>query len=156
MVRAAVVDLSIGATTQSGDEGWTVLQGARKHRQREAPMIIVNCAQFLEHVKIGTVFWYLCSHDGEYTLHGPHIAEKFLEPSPGAPMWRVLTWLVSVSNQSVFGASQEETANLLQEITTVDDFFHNSGIVMTSEVEANACHLGTILQHGTTEVKAAG
>ena len=48
-------------------------------------MIIVNCAQFLEHIKIGTVFWYLCAHDGEYTLHGPHIAEKFLEPSPGYP-----------------------------------------------------------------------
>ncbi len=119
-------------------------------------MIIVNCAQFLEHIKIGTVFWYLCSHDGEYTLHGPHIAEKFLEPNPDAPMWRVLTWLVSVSNQRVFGAPQEDTANLLQEVTTVDDFFHNSGVVMTTEVEAKACHLGTILQHGTNEIKAAG
>ncbi len=119
-------------------------------------MIIVNCAQFLEYIKIGTVFWHLCSHNGKYTLHGPHIAEKFLEPSPDTPMWRVLTWLVSVSNQCVFGAPQENTANLLQEVTTVDDFFHNSGVVMTTEAEANACHLGTILQHGTTEVKAAG
>jgi hypothetical protein len=35
-------------------------------------MIIVNCAQFLEHIKIGTVFWYLCARDGEYSLHGPN------------------------------------------------------------------------------------
>jgi hypothetical protein len=151
-----VADFSIGATTHPGDEGWTVLQGARTHRQQETPMIIVNCAQFLEHVKTGTVFWYLCSHDGEYTLHGPHIVEKFSEPSPDAPMWRVLTWLVSVSDQRVFGAPQKDTANLLQEVTTVDDFFHNSGVVVTTEAEAKACHLGTILQHGTTEVKAAG
>ena len=36
-------------------------------------MIILDRAQFLEHVRVGTVFWYLSSHDGEYTLHGPHL-----------------------------------------------------------------------------------
>src|SRR3546814_11804545 len=69
--------------------------------QQETPMIIVNCTQFLEHVKIGTVFWYLCSHDDEYTLHGPHIVEKFSEPSQSAPMWRVLTWLVRSEERRV-------------------------------------------------------
>ncbi len=118
-------------------------------------MIIVNCAQFLEHVKIGTVFWYLCSHDDEYTLHGSHIVEKFSEPSQNAPMWQVLTWLVSVSDQRIFGAPQEDTARLLQELTTVDDFFHNNGVVVTTEAEAKACHLGTILQRGTTNMEAA-
>ena len=43
-------------------------------------MIILDRAQLLEHVRVGTVFWYLCSHDGEYTLHGPHIVEKFTAP----------------------------------------------------------------------------
>jgi hypothetical protein len=118
-------------------------------------MIIVDCTQFLEHVKIGTVFWYLSSHDDEYTLHGPHIVEKFSEPSQSALMWRVLTWLVSVSDQRIFGTPQEDTAKLLQELTTVDDFFQNNGVVLTTEAEATACHLGTMLQRGTTDVKAA-
>jgi hypothetical protein len=118
-------------------------------------MIIVNCTQFLEHVKIGTVFWYLCSHDDVYTLHGPYIVEKFSEPSQSAPMWRVLTWLVSVSDQRIFDTPQEDTAKLLQELTTVDDFFHNNGVVLTTEAEATACYFGTMLQRDTTDVKAA-
>jgi hypothetical protein len=36
-------------------------------------MIIPDRARFLEHVRVGTVFWYLRSHDGGYTLHGPHM-----------------------------------------------------------------------------------
>ena len=117
-------------------------------------MIIVNSAQFLEHVKVGAIFWYLCSHDGEYTLHGPHIVEKFSEASQDTPMWQVLTWLVSVSGQRIFDAPQEDTAKIIQELTTVDDLFQNNGVVVTTEAEAKACHLGTILQRGTTDAKA--
>ena len=116
-------------------------------------MIISDGAQFLEHVRVGTVFWYLHSQDGEYTLHGPQIVEKFVAPSHDAPVWQVLIWLVSVSDQRVFGAPREDTAKLLQELTAVDDFFHNSGVVLTTEAEAKACHLGTMLQRGPTEVK---
>ena len=64
-------------------------------------MIIFDCARFLEHVRVGTVFWYLCSHDGEYTLHGPHIVEKLTAPGQDFPMWRVLTWLISISDQRI-------------------------------------------------------
>jgi hypothetical protein len=70
-------------------------------------------------------------------------------------MWRVLTWLVSVSDQRIFDTPQEDTAKLLQELTTVDDFFQNNGIVLTTEAEATACHLGAMLQRGTTDAKAA-
>ena len=117
-------------------------------------MIIFDCARFLEHVRVGTVFWYLCSHDGEYTLHGPHIVEKFTAPGQDFPMWRVLTWLISISDQRIFGAPEKDTAKLLQELTTVDDFFHNGGVVLTTEAEAKACHLGTMLQRGPADVKA--
>ena len=118
-------------------------------------MIILDRAQFLEHVRVGTVFWYLYSHDGEYTLHGPHIVEKFTTPDQDFPMWRVLTWLVSISDQRIFGALQKDTAKLLQELTTVDDFFHNGGVVLTTEAEAKACLLGTLLQRGPADVTAA-
>ena len=70
-------------------------------------MIILDRAQFLDHVRVGTVFWYLCSHDGEYTLHGPHIVEKFTAPGQDFPMWRVLTWLISISDQRIFGAQKK-------------------------------------------------
>ena len=118
-------------------------------------MIILDRAQFLEHVRVGTVFWYLCSHDGEYTLHGPHIVEKFTAPGQEFPMGRILTWLISISDQRIFGAPEKNTAKLLQELTTVDDFFHNGGVVLTTEAEAKACHLGTMLQRGPADVKAA-
>src|ERR671926_1605468 len=113
-------------------------------------MIIADGAQFLEHIRVGTAFWYLHYQDGEYTLHGPHIVEKFGAPNQDAPMWQVLIWLVSVSDQRVFGAPQEDTIKLLQELTAVDDFFHNGGVVLTTEAEAKACHLGTMLQGGHT------
>ena len=117
-------------------------------------MIIADAAQFLEHVRVGTVFWYLRSQDGEYTLHGPHIVERFVAPGQDASTWQVLVWLVSVSDQRVFGAPQEDTAKLLQELTVVDDFFGNGGVVLTTEAEAKACYLGTKLQRGHSEVKA--
>ena len=117
-------------------------------------MIILDSAQFLEHVQVGTLFWYLCSRDGEYTLHGPHIVEKFTAPGQDLPM-RVLTWLVSISDQRIFDAPQKDTAKLLQELTTVDDIFRNGGVVLTTEAEAKACHLGTVLQRGPADVKAA-
>jgi hypothetical protein len=117
-------------------------------------MIIADTAQFLEHVRAGTVFWYLHYQDGEYTLHGPHIVEKFVAPNQDAPMWQVLIWLVSISDQRVFGAPQEDTAKLLQELTAVDDFFRDGGMVLTTEAEAKACHLGTMLQRDHSEVKA--
>jgi hypothetical protein len=69
-------------------------------------------------------------------------------------MWQVLVWLVSVSDQQVFGAPQEDTAKLLQELTVVDDFFRNDGVVLTTEAEAEACHLGTKLQRGPIQVTA--
>ena len=116
-------------------------------------MIIPDRARFLEHVRVGTVFWYLRSHDGEHTLHGPHIVEKFTAPDHDRPTWRVLTWLVSVSDQRVFGAPQRDTARLLQELTTVDDLFRDGGVVLTTEAEAEACHLGTVLQHGPADAK---
>ena len=100
------------------------------------------------------MFWYLRSQDGEYTLHGPHIVERFLAPGQDASTWQVLIWLVSVSDQSVFGAAQEDTAKLLQELTVIDDFFYNGGVVLTTEAEAEACYLGTRLQRGPMEVKA--
>ena len=118
-------------------------------------MIVLDCAQFLEHVRVGTVFWYVYSHDGEYTLHGPHIVEKFTAPDQDFPVWRVLTWLVSISDQRIFGALQKDTAKLLQELTTVDDFFRNGGVVLTTEAEAKACLLGTLLQRGPADVTAA-
>ena len=111
-------------------------------------MIIADTAQFLEHVRAGTVFWYLHYQDGEYTLHGPHIVEKLVAPNQDAPMWQVLIWLVSVSDQRIFGAPQEDTAKLLQELTVVDEFFGNGGVVLTTEAEAEACYLGTKLQRG--------
>ena len=117
-------------------------------------MIISDAAQFLEHVRVGTVFWYLHAQDGEYTLHGPHIVERFVAPDEDIPMWRVLIWLVSISEQRVFGAPQEDTAKLLQELTVVDDFIRNGGVVLTTEAEAEACYLGTKLQRGPTEVTA--
>ena len=117
-------------------------------------MIIADAAQFLEHVRVGTVFWYLRSQDGEYTLHGPHIVERFVAPGQDASMWQVLIWLVSISDQQVFGAPQEDTAKLLQELTVVDDFFRNDGVVLTTEAEAEACHLGTKLQRGPIQVTA--
>ena len=117
-------------------------------------MIILDRAQFLEHVRVGTVFWYLCSRDGEYTLQGPHIVEKFTAPGQDLPT-RVLTWLVSMSDQRIFDAPQKDTAKLLQELTTVDDIFRNDGVVLTTEAEAKACHLGTLLQRGSADVKAA-
>jgi hypothetical protein len=118
-------------------------------------MIILDRAQFLEHVRVGTVFWYLCSHDDEYTLHGPHIVEKFTVPDQDFPTWRVLTWLVSISDQRIFGAPEKDTAKLLQELTTVDDLFHNGGVVLTTEAEAKACHLGAMLQRGPADMEAA-
>src|SRR3954454_17780985 len=118
-------------------------------------MIITDGAQFLEHVRVGTVFWYLHSQDGEYTLHGPHIVEKFVAPGQDASRWQVLVWLVSVSDQRVFGTPREDTAKLLQELTAVDDFFRDGGVVLTTEAEAEACHLGTLLQRGSAEVKTA-
>jgi hypothetical protein len=121
---------------------------ADDHGQRETPMIIADAAQFLEHVGVGAVFWYLRSQDGEYTLHGPHIVERFVAPGQDASMWQVLIWLVSVSDQRVFGAAQEDTAKLLQELTVIDDFFGNGGVVLTTEAEAEACYLGTKLQRG--------
>ena len=114
-------------------------------------MIILDRARFLEHVGVGTVFWYLCSRDGEYTLHGPHIVEKLTAPDQDFPTARVLTWLVSISDQRIFGAPQQYTAKLLQELTTVDDLFHDGGVVLTTEAEAKACHLGTMLQRGPAE-----
>jgi hypothetical protein len=117
-------------------------------------MIISNGAQFLEHVRVGMVFWYLHFQAGEYTLHGPHIVEKFVAPDQDAAAWQVLIWLVSISDQRVFGAPREDTAKLLQELTAVDDFFNNGGVVLTTEAEAKACHLGTLLQRSATEVKA--
>ena len=117
-------------------------------------MIISDGAQFLEHVGVGRVFWYLHSQDGEYTLHGPHIVERFVAPDQDAPAWQVLIWLVSVSDQRVFGAPREDTAKLLQELTAVDDFFRGGGVVLTTEAEARACHLGTMLQRGPTAVEA--
>jgi hypothetical protein len=127
---------------------------ADDHGRRETPMIIADAAQFLEHVRVGTVFWYLRSQDGEYTLHGPHIVERFVAPGQDASTWQVLVWLVSVSDQRVFGAPQEDTAKLLQELTVVDDFFRNDGVVLTTEAEAEACHLGTKLQRGPIQVTA--
>ena len=119
-------------------------------------MIILDSAQFLEHVQVGTLFWYLCSRDGEYTLHGPHIVEKFTAPGQDLSTCRVLTWLVSISDQRIFGAPKKDTAKLLQELTIVDDLFHNGGVVLTTEAEAKACHLGTMLQRGgPADVKAA-
>jgi hypothetical protein len=41
-----------------------------------------------------------------------------------------------------------------EELTTVDDFFHNGGVVLTTEAEAKACHLGTLLRRGPADVKA--
>ena len=117
-------------------------------------MIILDRAQFLEHVRVGTVFWYLCSRDGEYTLQGPHIVENFTAPDQDLPM-QVLTWLVSMSDQRIFDAPQKDTAKLLQELTIVDDIFRNGGVVLTTEAEARACHLGTVLQRGPADVKAA-
>jgi hypothetical protein len=116
------------------------------------PMIIRDHGQFLEHVRVGTLFWYLCSRDGEYTLQGPHIVEKFTAPDQDLPICQVLTWLVSMSDQRVFGAPQKDTAKLLQELTTVDDLFRNGGVVLTTEAEAKACHLGTLLQRGPADV----
>jgi hypothetical protein len=128
---------------------------AGNHRQQETPMIISDSTQFLGHVRVGTVFWYLHSQDGEYTLHGPHIVERFVAaPDQDTSTWQVLIWLVSVSDQRIFGAPQEDTAKLLQELTVVDDFFRNGGVVLTTEAEAVACHLGTKLQRGSMEVKA--
>jgi len=127
---------------------------AGNHRQRETPMIIADAAQFLEHVRVGTVFWYLRSQDGEYTLHGPHIVERFVAPGQDASTWQVLVWLVSVSDQRIFGAPQEDTAKLLQELTVVDDFFGDGGVVLTTEAEAEACHLGTKLRRGPIDVTA--
>jgi hypothetical protein len=118
-------------------------------------MIIADAVQFLEHVRVGTVFWYLHSQDGEYTLHGPHIVERFVAPDQDTSMWQVLIWLVSISDQRVFGTPQEDTAKLLQELTVVDDFFGNGGVVLTTEAEAEACYLGTKLQRGPTELKGA-
>ena len=118
-------------------------------------MIILDRAQFLDHVRVGAVFWYVCSQGNGYTLHGPHIVEKFTAPDQDFPMWRVLTWLVSISDQRIFGAPGKDTAKLLQELTTVDDFFRNGGVVLTTEAEAKACHLGTLLQRGSAEVKTA-
>ena len=118
-------------------------------------MIIRDAARFLEHVRVGTVFWYLCHHESEYTLHGPHIVEKFAAPDQDAPTGRVLTWLVSVSDQRIFGAPQQYTAKLLQELTAVDDLFHDGGVVLTTEAEAEACRLGTMLQRGPADVTAA-
>ncbi len=115
-------------------------------------MIIRDHGQFLEHVRVGTLFWYLCSRDGEYTLQGPHIVEKFTAPDQDLPICQVLTWLVSMSDQRVFGAPQKDTAKLLQELTTVDDLFRNGGVVLTTEAEAKACHLGTLLQRGPADV----
>src|SRR4051812_49611453 len=111
-------------------------------------MIIADAAQFLEHVRVGAVFWYLRSQDGEYTLHGPHIVERFVAPGQDASMWQVLVWLVSVSDQRVFGAAQEDTAKLLQELTVVDDFFGNGGGGLTPPAEAQTRYLGTRLQRG--------
>ncbi len=118
-------------------------------------MIVLDRAQFLEHVRVGTVFWYLCSHDEEYTLHGPHIVEKFTAPDQDLPTWRVLTWLVSMSDQRVFGAPQRDTAKLLQELTTVDDLFRGGGVVLTTEAEAEACHRGTVLRRGLAGAKGS-
>jgi hypothetical protein len=118
-------------------------------------MIILDRAQFLDHVRVGAVFWYVCSQGDGYTLHGPHIVERFTAPDQGFPVWRVLTWLVSMSDQRIFGAPEEDTAKLLQELTAVDDLFRNGGVVLTTEAEAEACHLGTLLQRGSAEVKAA-
>jgi hypothetical protein len=118
-------------------------------------MIILDRAQFLDHVRVGAVFWYVCSQGDGYTLHGPHIVERFTAPDQDFPVWRVLTWLVSMSDQRIFGAPEEDTAKLLQELTAVDDLFRNGGVVLTTEAEAKACHLGTLLQRGSAEVKAA-
>src|SRR5918912_2815408 len=104
-------------------------------------MIISDGAQFLEHIRVGTVFWYLHRRDREYTLHGPHIVEKFVAPNQDTPVWRVLIWLVSISDQRIFGAPQEDTAKLLQELTVVDEFFGDGGVVLTTEAEAEACYL---------------
>jgi hypothetical protein len=101
------------------------------------------------------VSWYLRSRDGGHTLHGPHIVERLTAPDQDRPAWRVLAWLVSVSDQRVFGAPRQDTAKLLQELTTVDDIFRNGGVVLTTEAEAKACHLGTVLQRGLADVKAA-
>ena len=116
-------------------------------------MIITDRARFLEHVRVGTVFWYLRSHDGGHTLHGPQIVERFTAPDQDLPAWRVLTWLVSVSDQRVFGAPQRDTARLLQELTTVDDLFRDGGVVLTTEAEAEACHRGTTLQRRPADAK---
>ena len=116
-------------------------------------MIIPDCARFLEHVRVGTVFWYLRSHDGGYTLHGPHIVERLTAPDQDLPAWRVLAWLVSVSDQRVFGAPRQDTARLLQELTTVDDLFRDGGVVLTTEAEAEACHLGTTLRRRPADAK---
>ena len=118
-------------------------------------MIIRDRAQFLDHVRVGSVFWYVCSQGDGYTLHGPHIVERFTAPDQDFPAWRVLTWLVSMSDQRIFGAPEEDTAKLLQELTAVDDLFRNGGVVLTTEAEAKACYLGTLLQRGSADVKAA-
>ena len=118
-------------------------------------MIIPDRARFLEHVRVGTVFWYLCHHESEYTLHGPHIVEKFTAPDQDYPTGRVLTWLVSISDQRIFGAPQTDTVRLLQELTSVNDLFHNGGVVLTTEAEAEACHLGTLLRRDPAGVAAA-
>ena len=118
-------------------------------------MIIPDCARFLEHVRVGTVFWYLRSRDGGHTLHGPHIVERLTAPDQDLPAWRVLTWLVSVSDQRVFGAPRQDTARLLQELTTVDDLFRDGGVVLTTEAEAEACHRGTVLQRGLAGAKGS-
>ncbi len=60
----------------------------------------------------------------------------------------------SISDQHVFDAPQKDTAKLLQELTAVDDFFRDGGMVLTTEAEAKACHLGTMLQRDHSEVKA--
>ena len=118
-------------------------------------MIIPDRARFLEHVRVGTVFWHLRSRDGGYTLHGPHVVERLTAPDHDRPTWRVLTWLVSVSDQRVFGAPRRDTARLLQELTTVVDLFRDGGVVLTTEAEAEACHRGATLRRGPADAKGS-
>ena len=89
-------------------------------------MIILDRAQFLDHVRVGR-----CSGTGAPRVMGiPSTALtswKSTAPDQDFPMWRVLTWLVSISDQRIFGAPEKDTAKLLQELTAVDDFFRNGG-----------------------------
>jgi hypothetical protein len=52
-----------------------------------------------------------------------------------------------VSDQRIFGAPQQDTAKLLQELTTVDDLFRDGGVVLTTEAEAEAGGVRREAQH---------